>query len=85
MSSLPNWKLRKKKRASSKPCKQHIYFTKEVMPMKMIPLRENKSFVYPSLLVSANRRGKSVVVSSIAFETAFGYCVSCKTGGLAWQ
>ena len=53
--------------------------------MKMIPLRENKSFVYPSLLVSANRCGKFVVVSSIAFGTAFGYCVGCKTGGLTWQ
>ena len=49
--------------------------------MKMIPLRERKSFVYPSLLVSSNRCLKSVVVSSIAFETAFGYCVGCKTGG----
>ena len=28
---------------------------------------------------------ESVVVSDIAFETAFGYCVGCKTGGLAWQ
>ncbi len=53
--------------------------------MKMIPLRERKSFVYPSLLVSANRLGKSVVVLSIAFETAFGYCVGCKMGGLAWH
>lgn len=53
--------------------------------MKMLPLRENKSFVYPSLLVSSNQCGKSVVVSSIAFETAFGYCVGYKTGGLAWQ
>lgn len=51
--------------------------------MIFIPIWESK--FYTLLLVSANCRWDSVAVLSIAFADPFGYCVSCKTGGLAWR
>lgn len=52
--------------------------------MKKTPIWEN-NFIRSPLVVSANPSGHSLVELSIAFRDTFGYCVGCKTGGLAWR
>ena len=80
MNSLPNWKLRKNK-ASSKPCKQHIYFMKEVMPMMKYPTWDASK----KMSILNKKFTKSVVVSDIAFRTTFLYSVGCESGVRHWN
>ena len=80
MSSLLSWKLRKNT-ASSKSCKQHIYFMKEVMPMMKYPTWDaNKK-----MSILNESYAESVVVSDIAFRATFLYSVGCESGVRHWN
>ncbi len=89
MSSELRWKPRKKNTLGSKVCKQHTqgqvtrpapHFFMEVMPMKLNPIWERERNRY-ELVDSITSFGTVFSVPlSIAFQSAFGYCVCCENG-----